>query len=131
MNVPTTVLKARARYREEEDTLGLFISEYCVIADECTVKPQLLYSKYVEWTETNNIRAMSGTSFGLEISKTYRKVHTMNGNCYTGIGLQSEYPEETERQEKERYERITEHARSNGHHKETVSQVKLVTGIID
>lgn len=92
INIPASVLAERARYREEEDTLGTFINETCVIAVQCEVKAQVLYSRYAQWADDNGHKAMSSTAFGAEIGKRYKKVHTMHGWRYDGIGLRSDYP---------------------------------------
>lgn len=100
LNVPAGVLAERAKYRDEEDTLGLFLTEHCLASVECRVKPQVLYNKYVEWANLNNIKPMSGTIFGTEIGKMYKKVHTMEGNFYQGIGLRDDYPQLAEAMDK-------------------------------
>lgn len=114
MNTPASVLKARARYREEEDTLGLFIHDICVQNARCSVKPQVLYAQYCDWSEANNLKPMSGTAFGVEMSKAYKKVHTREGNFYQGIGLQSVYPELVDMQDESEPEPEPS-ASTNGH----------------
>lgn len=119
LNIPPSVLKARAKYREEEDTLGLFISECCVVHAGCKVKSQVLYTNYVNWADANNIKPMSGTLFGVEISKAYRRKKGSDANYYEGIGLQAEYPTLAVEQAMREQEAETQDS-SNGHHQEAV-----------
>jgi putative DNA primase/helicase len=99
LNVPAGVLAERAKYRDEEDTLGVFLAEYCIASIQCRVKSQVLYNKYVEWAEANNIKPMSGTSFGAEIGKIYERKRDESGKFYQGIGLRDAYPQLAESQD--------------------------------
>ncbi len=85
--IPPSVLQARQEYREEENTLGQFIKECCVIHEQARVKASRLYERYKEWAQDNNLKAMNGNTFGLEMKKLYAQKRANEGNVYCGIGL--------------------------------------------
>ena len=86
--IPPCVLQERVVYREEEDTLHQFIADCCVLAPEARVKSAQLFKRYMEWAEENNIaRKMSGTTFGLEMKRTFQQQRNNQGTFYRGIGL--------------------------------------------
>jgi phage/plasmid-associated DNA primase len=84
------VLLDGEQYRREQDLVGLFLSECCVIQDQATVAASMLFETYVAWGKANNLRnLLTGTSFGKKISKRFPKIHTKKGAAYQGIGLLS------------------------------------------
>jgi putative DNA primase/helicase len=87
LRIPDAVLTARKDYRGEEDTLGHFLAECCVIHEQASVKASRLYERYKEWALENSLKAINGNAFGLEMKKRFRLKHRKDGNCYTGIGL--------------------------------------------
>lgn len=85
---PQSVTKDAARYREEEDTIFLFISECCVIKEGASVKASHLFEAYDDWCKASNVHAMNKTSFGLQLKKKqFEKKSTGKGIIYQGIGL--------------------------------------------
>lgn len=97
MDIPQCIVKERASYREEEDTLGTFLRETCVTGNAlsgkpCTVEGKPLYAAYSGWCEDNGInRPMNNNSFGAEISKRFLKKRLSSGVFYVGLGLRTEY----------------------------------------
>jgi len=87
---PTQVTTATDAYRQDEDTVGLFISEACVVAENAQCKASSLYSEYVKWASENHMKAMSGKAFGTRITKRFTKVKKAKGYFYQGIGLLSD-----------------------------------------
>lgn len=103
IEIPECVLKERANYREEEDTLGIFLAERCVqgkdVAGEyLRARSQALYTVYQTWSEDNGLKPMSSTAFGMEMGKRFTKRRAGGGvgNLYQGVGLRSDYPNEAE-----------------------------------
>jgi putative DNA primase/helicase len=83
---PEQVKIATEAYKSEEDTLGIFIAECCVINSIAQVKSGDLYKRYKDWAKEGGLQAMTMTAFGKRIQKLYtRKVS--NGVYYLGIGL--------------------------------------------
>ena len=88
LGIPPCVLQERVVYREEEDTLHHFIADCCVLAPEARVKSAQLFKRYMQWAEDNNItRKMSGTTFGLEMKRTFQQQRNNQGTYFRGIGL--------------------------------------------
>src|SRR5207249_5697398 len=54
LGTPKVVLDATAEYREEEDELGEFISEVCLL--EGCIERKLLYQAFQHWAERRGIK---------------------------------------------------------------------------
>lgn len=87
LRIPSSVLAATSKYRDEEDRLLLFIEERCVVAPHATVGAETLYTAYKAWCKHNQVASMSGTLFGKEMGKRYEKRRTKSQVQYHGIGL--------------------------------------------
>jgi len=87
LTLPASVLTARSEYRGEEDTLGQFLTECCVLHEQNSVKASRLYERYKEWALENGLKAMNGNAFGLEMKKVFEQKRKADGVCYVGIGL--------------------------------------------
>ena len=89
-HIPASVLMARREYRDEEDTLGQFLKECCVLVEQVKASGKLLYEHYHDWTKANNLYAMSGNAFGMEMKKRFTAKREEKGWYYFGIGLRSD-----------------------------------------
>jgi len=87
LEIPESVLRERATYREEEDTLQQFIADCCVVAPGAHVKSSVLFDRYKQWAEENVVKKMNGTAFGLEMKRTFQQRRNNQGSYYIGIGL--------------------------------------------
>ena len=87
LQIPATVRQARQEYREEEDTLGQFLQECCVLAEQASVKAGQLYERYKTWAGENTLKAMTGNAFGLEMKKRFAWERERTGYYYYGIRL--------------------------------------------
>lgn len=90
LNIPRSMRQEKNEYRDTEDTIGLFLNDYCIIDDNESVLASELYDAYVEWSNKNNLRAITGTDFGLRIKKRIgedKKVRAKKGYAYKGIKL--------------------------------------------
>jgi putative DNA primase/helicase len=87
LEIPESVLRERNACREEEDTLQHFIMDCCILAPDARVKSAQLFERYKRWAEDNNLTKMSGTTFGLEMKRTYKQHRNNQGTYYVGIGL--------------------------------------------
>jgi len=90
LHIPAAVLMARREYRDEEDTLGQFLKECCVLAEQVKASGKQLYEHYHDWTKANNLYAMSGNAFGMEMKKRFTAKREEKGWYYFGIGLRSD-----------------------------------------
>ena len=85
--LPTSILMATSKYRDEEDRLLLFIEERCIEASHATAGGDDLYNAYKAWCKHNQLSMMSGTMFGREMGKRYQKTRTSSRMIYEGIGI--------------------------------------------
>jgi putative DNA primase/helicase len=64
MGAPDTVRTATAGYQDEEDTLGGFLLERCVLDPAAIVKIGELYDAYVDWCKQSGETALTKTDLG-------------------------------------------------------------------
>ena len=87
LGVPPEVADATAGYREDQDFLGSFLQECCMVGPEFKVRAGELYSAYKNYCETSGEFTLSQKRFGAHLTeKGYRK-YTSNGVWYEGLGL--------------------------------------------
>ena len=85
LTMPKAVSDCVKEYRREMDVISAFIDDRCELKG--CIKASVLYAVYSKWTEENNEYRMSNTKFGVEMSKRFEKIKTMNGAFYNGISL--------------------------------------------
>lgn len=86
LQVPARVQEETEAYRTEQDALGRFIEECCLLGDSARVQATALYDAYREWAGRD---AESQRRFGAAMSARFRRVRLGNGSIwYQGIGLQ-------------------------------------------
>lgn len=83
---PPTVLQAVEQYREEEDVVGLFISDCCVIAQDAKAKGQELYDAYKNWCDREGRKPIWQVTFGEQLKSKF-KWKKEGVIVYSGIGL--------------------------------------------
>lgn len=54
---------ATEEYRKEEDILGNFLSEICIVGERCIASSSDLYSRYAGWIKMANEDPMSNKDF--------------------------------------------------------------------
>lgn len=84
---PQEVITAYDNYKAEEDTLGQFINETCMVGTEYEAKAGLLYNHYKKWMEDNNLKPLSGVKFGQKMTDRFEKIKQPKGLFYQGIGI--------------------------------------------
>ncbi len=92
---PASVKEATAAYRSDEDTLGLWLSECCLIGEGYSCKAMAAYQAYVQWCEALKVKPMTGTSFGRKMTERFPKEHKSTGWEYAGFGILAEPPPPT------------------------------------
>ncbi|ALF01436.1 DNA primase/helicase [Mycobacterium phage LilPharaoh] len=90
---PRSVLDATKEYSEQEDALGRFIAECCVLTPGASggAKPALVLRAYQRWAMTNGEDAMvSQVKLGRELSARFgvRSVASNGSRVYAGLSLQ-------------------------------------------
>ncbi len=84
---PDAVKVAVKEYRADVDIIGQFLSDVCIINAKAEISATILYSHYKDWCEANNLKPLSGTRFGRDVSGRFGKARKDTGNFYQGIGM--------------------------------------------
>jgi len=97
--LPSAIKAATDEYREDQDILHEFVSLFCVTnqpgagglaSSDLSETAKNLYQAYVGWCAQNNEKKMSKTRFGRELAERgFKKSHTMQGNIWRGLKLQT------------------------------------------
>lgn len=87
LQAPSTVTTATNEYRTAEDTLGGFLSEMTETGQGYSIRAGELYKSYSDWCNENNIRPMTGRTFGQKLTKRYSKSRANVGYVYQGLRL--------------------------------------------
>ena len=87
---PEKIRASTQAYREEEDTIGQFIDESCVVAPDARVAAGKLYKTYREWAEEGGMQPLNQTNFGKRIARRFERKRTNTAFEYFGLGLLSE-----------------------------------------
>jgi putative DNA primase/helicase len=93
LSAPPEVEAATASYRADQDRLGDFINERCVVGPEFKTKAGTLYAAYKLWCQAAGEYAISQRRFGAQLGEREFTRFTNNGTWYAGIGLISEATE--------------------------------------
>jgi putative DNA primase/helicase len=84
---PDSIKAATENYRKEEDLLGHFLAECCVLGENTEVQAGKLYHAYEDWCGHNKHKAITGTAFGLQMKKRFDACKGAHGIMYRGCGL--------------------------------------------
>lgn len=87
---PATVHEATQGYRTEQDILGLWIAEDCIVDPDATWIAGNCYVSYRQWAKRMNEQPITQTAFGLRMAErgfAKRRVGTRNVLTYLGIRL--------------------------------------------
>lgn len=87
---PRVITEATAGYRAEQNVLGRFFEECCVVQpgqEQIRVKASALYGAYRTWAEQNGEGYQTLTQFGRDLVKLGIQKKAANGIWYLGIGL--------------------------------------------
>jgi putative DNA primase/helicase len=88
---PPEVAAANDDWKAENDQLGRFIEECCVVADSFSGRARPLYECYRQWAEGAGENAITETLFGRRLKdKGFSKEHRRYGTVYSGIALRAE-----------------------------------------
>jgi putative DNA primase/helicase len=88
---PPEVVAANDDWRAENDQLGRFIEECCVVAESFSGKARQLYECYRAWAEGAGENAITETLFGRRLKdRGFAKEHRRYGTVYAGIALRAQ-----------------------------------------
>jgi putative DNA primase/helicase len=88
LTIPMVMQCAIQEYREEMDTLGLWIKEGCIVGDGYKMKAQDAFKSYQRWAVENGFYALCSENFYGKLGERYKKTRSSKGNLYLGIKLQ-------------------------------------------
>jgi putative DNA primase/helicase len=92
LGMPAAVTQATAEYRQESDTLALFIAACCLEGDGCRVRAQAFMEGYDHWCQAQRIAEhdrLSGRAIGSRMKQRYRALEGRHVT-YVGIGLRQD-----------------------------------------
>lgn len=86
---PASVRAAVQAYRKNEDVLGTFLEECCVVVPNARVQAAKVYEAYRAWCAETGTPAWSGKVFGERMSALFTKKRTSSAAVYEGVGLRA------------------------------------------
>jgi P4 family phage/plasmid primase-like protien len=87
---PPEVAAANDDWKAENDQLGRFVEDCCVVSDSFSGKARPLYMCYREWAEGAGEAAITETMFGKRLKiRGFTKVDRNYGAVYIGIALRA------------------------------------------
>lgn len=86
---PSAVVAATADYRAEQDVVGAFISDTCLLAPGISARASDLYDAYGRWSEAMGEQTLTQRRFGTQLRERGLDKYRNNGIWWTGIGLKS------------------------------------------
>ena len=94
LEVPEKVEKAVSSYRENNDWMGHFLDECCVLGKDLTEKSGELYRKYREFCMSTNEHVRSTTEFYAALTTNgFSKYKTQKGSFIRGLNIKSDFLE--------------------------------------
>jgi putative DNA primase/helicase len=92
LDVPDRVADAIAKYRQEADVIGTFLSEKTILQDKSRLQTSILYAHYVEWSKDNGYRSLNSKNFVAELRRRFdvRRDGSV-GNVVIGLAIDNTY----------------------------------------
>lgn len=90
LGVPEKVREATTEYREQEDSLGRFVSDECTVDGATEEGAEQLYATYTQWCQNGKERPLMQKLFKVEMERRgypYRRKN--KGRVYCGLKLTS------------------------------------------
>ncbi|HSZ00314.1 MAG TPA: phage/plasmid primase, P4 family [Terriglobales bacterium] len=94
---PQTVLDATEDYLSNEDRIGMWLKERCIMNRSFSASSSSAFRDYKTWCEDMNEQTGSQRTFSQELLTRdgIGKKHTMTGKQFLGFGLRSDIPEDS------------------------------------
>ncbi|MCH8243556.1 MAG: hypothetical protein IH897_13240 [Planctomycetes bacterium] len=91
LNPPTEVTDTTAAYRHEQDYVGEWLAECCVLSDNLKIKATNLYQSHCAWCEANKCHQLRQPDLKTKLeSFGVSRKRMQSGFFYIGIGLLTE-----------------------------------------
>jgi putative DNA primase/helicase len=87
LGMAEAVARATAEYRADSDEIGRFIEARCVVGPDRWVQATELYRAYQAWADSEGIKAMSQTAFGVRLSERGHDVQKRDRKTRGRAGL--------------------------------------------
>lgn len=84
---PDKVKGATEEYRMDEDLIGHFLGERCLVSAAASIRAGELYKAYQSWCEEMGHRPISGTRFGKDMKERFQWAENYKGIFYSGVGI--------------------------------------------
>jgi P4 family phage/plasmid primase-like protien len=86
--VPPIISQATAEYQEEQDVVGRWMSENCILEPRHETSSTDLYQNYRVWCFDNGFRPLNASNLGRRLTERLGRPRKSNGKMlYQGIGL--------------------------------------------
>lgn len=87
---PECVMAATRKYRNSEDTLGMFIEDRAKVGPELMITKDIFHSEFERWCKNSGTRMMSKRALGIAmISKGFSEYRNERKRYWKGIGFPS------------------------------------------
>lgn len=91
LNAPDAVRQATQDYRDEMDSIGLFLAMRCVLMENVRAGATSLYRHYVKWSEAVGEHPLSQKKFGMRLEERgLHKHRTARGYEYDGVAVRDD-----------------------------------------
>jgi putative DNA primase/helicase len=91
LQTPDKVLAATAKYRAEQDVLGQFIADVCVVGPDYRVEAKELFALYCKWCEETRTTQLSMGLFRRKLTDRRFEPKESNGKSFRlGLGIRAE-----------------------------------------
>jgi len=87
LQIPAKIKASTQEYRDEEDVIGQFLADECVVTPKARVSAKDLYHAYAEWSDHGGMTPLNQINFGKRIVKRFERRRNNSGFEYSGIGL--------------------------------------------
>ncbi len=88
---PQKVRAKKEAYRQDQDVLGQFLADCCIIGASCSATAKELGAAYSQWCEANGERPISKTAFGKRLlERGFVAEHTKKARGWRGVGLKTD-----------------------------------------
>lgn len=93
---PSEVIIATYGYRSEEDILGAFLDDCCILEPGSHVTAHALYTRYIKWCKENGEKPKSQSKLGRYLSsRKLEKIRSKKGILWRGVSLKEDWKPES------------------------------------
>lgn len=85
--LPQVVIDEINRYTKENDVIGMFIEQCCILDPTTKTQAALLYESYKQWCDFSRIYAIDSKKFFKALEKSFLKCKTKTCMKYQGIAI--------------------------------------------